>query len=525
MRTYAARVAGPGPKRAAVAGLVGAVSATALLALLHTVWPRVGFPPEVIAQGFARALPGGVATFFIEHLGELALPLALIVTAAVFAGSGAVTGLLIARAPVRDGTAAATLWCTASLLPLWALTVVLYRPDAGDASAPLFALATLPAYGTGGFFASRTLAGLAEERAAGERDTARRRVLRSLVLGTAAVALGVVDLGRLLYRRPDPGLQPLRLADVERTAAPAASARDGDIAATAGLSDELTDNDRFYVVDEEIIDPDIDPATWRLRVHGAVRRPFTLTYDDLTAMPAVEQFQTLECISNPVGGPLISNAKWTGVPLGDLLEGAGVLPDARQIVFRQYEGAYSDGVTVAAAMDPRVLVAIGMNGRVLPREHGFPARLLLPGVYGMKMVKWLGEIEAVTVPEVGYWERRGWSSAAIVKTMSRIDTPKDRADLGPATEVAGVAFAGDRGISRVEVSPDGGASWRRADLRRPLGPLTWVLWRASLELPGAATTVLVRAYDGSGRLQTAAGARPHPDGASGYDSKSVTVER
>jgi len=242
-------------------------------------------------------------------------------------------------------------------------------------------------------------------------------------------------------------------------------------------------------------------------------------------MRAVEQFQTLECISNPVGGPLISTAKWTGVPLRDLLERAGVRPGAAEVVFRQFAGEYSDSIGLAEAMEPEVLVAVGMNGRVLPREHGSPARVLIPGVYGMKMVKWLGDVEVVDAPHVGYWERRGWSKGAIVKTTSRIDTPADRADVSAAVTVAGVAFAGSRGVSRVEVSGDAGRTWQLAELRRPLSPLTWVLWQARIALPGAATTVVVRAYDGSGRPQTAQEARPHPDGASGYDSRSVTVER
>jgi DMSO/TMAO reductase YedYZ molybdopterin-dependent catalytic subunit len=219
---------------------------------------------------------------------------------------------------------------------------------------------------------------------------------------------------------------------VERRRAPPVSTSDTSIAATPGLSPEITPNDRFYVVDEEIIDPDIDPAGWRVSVKGNVDRPFLLGYDELTSMPAVERFQTLQCISNPVGGPLISNAKWTGVPLRDLLERAGMRPGAREVVFRQFEGDYSDSLSLAAAAAPAVLVALGMNDHVLPREHGFPARVLIPGVYGMKMVKWLGEIEVVDVPHAGYWERRGWSKEAVVKTMSRIDTPDDGADLAPA---------------------------------------------------------------------------------------------
>src|SRR5207247_2662546 len=160
---------------------------------------------------------------------------------------------------------------------------------------------------------------------------------------------------------------------------------------------------RFYVVNEEVLYPDVDPDTWSLEVGGHVDRPYRLTYQQLKAMRAVEQFQTLECISNFVGGDLISTAKWTGIPMPDLLERAGVRPGAVEVVSWSVDG-FADSVSLATAMRRTTLVAIGMNGRVLPREHGFPARLLVPGYYGMKMPKWMGRIEVVDHTFTGFWE-------------------------------------------------------------------------------------------------------------------------
>jgi DMSO/TMAO reductase YedYZ molybdopterin-dependent catalytic subunit len=255
-----------------------------------------------------------------------------------------------------------------------------------------------------------------------------------------------------------------------------------------------------------------------------VNRPLSLAYDELLRLPAVERFQTLECISNKVGGDLISTAKWVGIPLPMILERAGVRSSAAvEVVFRAAAG-YSDSLTIEQAMDESTLVAVGMNDHVLPREHGFPARLLSVGTYGMKNPKWLERIDVVARPYTGYWEDRGWSKRAIVKTGSRIDVPH-RGDVAskPVT-VAGLAFAGDREISRVEVSTDGGSTWQPAELKRPLSPYAWRLWKYRWTPPAGSgrSLIRVRAYDGRGVVQSAVPALPHPDGASGYDGTAIT---
>jgi DMSO/TMAO reductase YedYZ molybdopterin-dependent catalytic subunit len=346
-------------------------------------------------------------------------------------------------------------------------------------------------------------------------DPSRRALVRGLALGGVGFVVGWTGLGRLFVRRPNPGDRPLRLANV--SVAPRPSPVDGDAAfdAVPGLSAEITPLGSFYVVDEEIVDPDVDPEGWSLEIGGLVDRPYRMSYEELVSLSAVERYLTLECISNPVGGDLISTAKWTGVPLAGLLARAGVRDGAVEVVSTAI-GGYSDSVAVGEAMAPFALVAIGMNGHVLPREHGFPARLLLPGHYGMKQPKWLERIEVVDRPYTGYWEARGWSKAAVVKTMSRIDTAST--DHDGTYVVAGVAFAGDRGISRVEVSTDGGTSWREAELKTALSGTAWRLWRFELGAsPGQGARVLVRASDGDGEVQVQRATAPHPSGATGYD--------
>jgi DMSO/TMAO reductase YedYZ molybdopterin-dependent catalytic subunit len=242
-------------------------------------------------------------------------------------------------------------------------------------------------------------------------------------------------------------------------------------------------------------------------------------------MPAVEQHVTLQCISNFVGGDLVGTAKWTGVPLREVLERAGgVAPRAVRVVFHAV-GGYSDSLPLAKALDPATVVAYGMNDRSLPRAHGYPARIIAPGIYGMKNVKWLQRIEVVDYDYRGYWQRSdGWDNIAEIKTASRIDVPAELTMVAGEAVVAGVAWAGDRGIRGVEVSLDGGRTWTRAVLRRELAPAAWRQWRLPWR-PGPPGRVLlkVRATDGRGALQTAQERPPHPSGSSGYHEVDVVV--
>ncbi|MEO8323840.1 MAG: molybdopterin-dependent oxidoreductase, partial [Actinomycetota bacterium] len=236
-------------------------------------------------------------------------------------------------------------------------------------------------------------------------------------------------------------------------------------------------------------------------------------------------YVALSCVSNEVGGDLVGNSAWGGVRLKDVLEAAGVRSGAMDVVFRAADG-YSDSIPLELALDPSVLLAVSQNGEPLQQGHGFPCRVRIPAIYGMKNVKWLEEIEVVPTDFLGYWQKRGWSDVATVKTQARIDVAGDdgAASAGEETWVAGVAWAGDRKISKVEVSTDGGRAWAEAQLKQPLSDYSWRQW-AFRWIPEASGTVEVmcRATDGTGETQTPDPVPPHPDGASGYHAVKVSV--
>ena len=510
---------------ATVGGLSASVAATALSALVHTVVPAFAFPPASIAQILVRTTSGEVNSFFIGYLGHWALRLAVLGVAIAFALSGAVLGRLLGR---RRSLSA---WAVAAF-PLWVAAVALYPEVPQYMDRWVFAAVALPLHLVagivGGLVAAKLTAGMTDattvdeeivvpRRLPGQPQPTRRYFLVALGIGSAGIALGLANLGA---RLSDPGDKLLNLARVRKARRPQLAAGDAAFEGVDGLTPEITSNAAHYVVDEEIFDPVIDQAEWTLTIGGLVSEEIVLTYDDLVALEAQERYQTLVCISNEVGGDLISTARWTGVALKPLLERAGVDPGAAEVVFKAY-GGYSDSLQLDHAMDESTLIAIGMNGHVLPRAHGFPARLLSTGTYGYKNPKWLTEIVVVDKPYKGFWQHRGWDKAGKIKTMSRIDVPEGGDVEGPVT-VGGIAFAADRGISRVEVSSDGGATWDPARLKTPLSPLSWRLWLIEWEPPGSGEyELLVRATDGEGAVQISRHTSPFPSGSTGYDAVTV----
>ncbi len=311
----------------------------------------------------------------------------------------------------------------------------------------------------------------------------------------------------------------------------AAAARAG--AAAQSLFDrirglpEVTSTDKFYVVSKNPsgLDPKVDATKWSLEITGLVGKPVKLTVDEIRAMPSVNRYHTLECISNEVGGDLISNAMWKGVRFRDVIERAGgVNPKAIRFAFRCADG-YTEGVPVADAMRPDTMLAYEINGTPLPSAHGFPLRMLNPGHFGMKNPKWITKIEAVSTNFTGYWEASGWSDEAVVKTTSAFRVPNGDVKVGDV-ELGGIAYSGDRGVKEVEVSPDGGKTWVKAELKNPLGPYTWVLWAALWTPTGPGEyTLKVRAKDGAGTVQTSNETATLPDGASGYHAIRVRVKK
>ncbi len=353
----------------------------------------------------------------------------------------------------------------------------------------------------------------------------RRQFLVQFGGAVLAVTLGAWGLGALVGRR---GLSETAGKPISTPAAatPAATAASNGQAAAfvpaPGTRAEVTANADFYRIDNNIAGPpSIDEKTWNLKVLGLVNRALSLSYDDVRKMTPVHQDATLECISNEVGGDLISSTRWTGIRLRDVLNQAGLKDGVVEIKFSSIDG-YTESLPLESAMDERTLLVYAMNGEALTEAHGFPMRLYTPNRYGMKNPKWLTQIEAISSPYDGYWEVRGWDKQAIVKTTSVIDTiAADQAQNG-SVPVGGIAFSGARSISKVEVSVDGGP-WQEANLKEPISPLTWRLWRLDWKAAQGHHELRVRATDGQGAAQIEAVAPLHPDGASGYHSKQVDI--
>ena len=285
----------------------------------------------------------------------------------------------------------------------------------------------------------------------------------------------------------------------------------------------ITPNDEFYITSYRS-PPDIRVANWTLAINGLVKSPRTLTYPELLALPTVSEIVTLECVGNGVGGESIGTAKWDGVSLKSLLDQAGVDTQAYDVVLRAADG-YSDSFTLDRAMQGDVLIAHTMNGVPLPPGHGYPARIIVPGIYGMKNVQWLTEIELVNKDYQGYFQRQGWSDDATIQTRSWITDPQEGDAVSTQSiMMEGFAFSGTRGIRSVEISVDGGDNWRLTQLLPALSPYCWIFWNYSWQDPKSGYyRLLVRATDGTGALQSALDQKPFPDGGSGLQEISVTI--
>nr|MBA3302432.1 molybdopterin-dependent oxidoreductase [Acidimicrobiia bacterium] len=311
-----------------------------------------------------------------------------------------------------------------------------------------------------------------------------------------------------------------------RAAAPLPPLADGVDLAIDGLSPFVTPNDGFYRIDTALFVPQVIAEDWELRVHGMVERELRLSYAELLARPLVEADITLSCVSNEVGGDLVGNARWQGVRLADLLAEAGVRDGATQLVGRSVDG-FTNGFPTEVALDGRdALVAVGMNGEPLPIKHGFPVRLVVPGLYGyVSATKWLAEIELTTLDAFdGYWIRRGWSKDAPVKTQSRIDVPGGGGRLSPGRQpVAGVAWAPTRAVERVEVQVDD-EPWVEARLAEVPGDATWRQWVHQWDATPGTHRIRSRATDGRGATQPEERVPPIPDGATGWHAIEVVVE-
>jgi len=298
----------------------------------------------------------------------------------------------------------------------------------------------------------------------------------------------------------------------------------GSTAAATGSTPLLTPTAAFYVVSKNLDDPVVKAEGWQLSVKGLVKAPLTLSYQALQALPSVEQYRTLACISNDVGGSLMSNARWRGVPLAALLDQAGANPNAAFVLFGSVDG-YTESLAMAVARQPTTLIAYQMNGAPLLAKHGFPARIILAGRYGMKNPKWLTEVTVSADDKPGFWEQQGWDEQAVARTTSRIDGPQDGAGIPVGSiAISGVAYAGDRGIQRVEVQVEPGTTWQAATLQPITAVSTWAAWRYTWSPPKAGSyQISVRATDGTGALQAAQAQDSYPLGATGLHTITVQV--
>lgn len=395
------------------------------------------------------------------------------------------------------------------------------------ASGSLVAVSTAVAMGLGiaTWYGIRTWSGVTNRDVTDNDvvDMSRRRLIVGLA-GAAIVTAVAINVGRGKIRgRADAQLAALVLPDPVEIQLDPTTANDFDL---AGVSPIVVGNATFYRIDTALVVPTIDPEEWTLTIKGMVDREVVFTYDQIASMPLVERYVTLACVSNKVGDDLVGNALWTGVFLRDLLDIAGVQAGAEQIVGRSIDG-FTAGFPISAALDDRdALVAIGMNREILPASHGFPARLVVPGLYGyVSATKWLTEIELTTWDSFdGYWIPRGWSKEGPIKTQSRIDRPRNRAkvEAGPYT-LGGVAWAPTKGVELVEVQVDGGP-WMLAEVSEPLSENAWVQWKLDSRLPAGKHVISVRATDATGFTQTEANVSPRPDGAEGWHTIEVTAE-
>jgi DMSO/TMAO reductase YedYZ molybdopterin-dependent catalytic subunit len=361
-------------------------------------------------------------------------------------------------------------------------------------------------------------------RAAESGSPARRTFLLTSGAAVAVAAVGEVA-GRTLATRKNVSAAQ-RALRLPRPTEPAPPLPPGVNLPVPGISPFITPNGAFYRVDTALLVPQVDPAGWQLRIHGMVARPVTVTFDQLLHKPLIEHYVTLCCVSNPVAGPYIGNAKWLGVRLADLIREAGPLRGADQLLCTSVDG-FTSGTPLAVVLDGRdALVAVAMNGSALPVEHGFPARLVVPGLYGyVSATKWVVDIEVTTFASaVAYWAQRGWSQQAPVKTESRIDVPSSGTSVKAGrVAVAGVAWAQHKGIDAVEVRVAGG-QWQQAKLAEVPGIDTWRQWSWHWDAtPGGPYLIEARATDKTGYTQTSLMEPVAPNGATGYPSVLVTV--
>ncbi|HPZ95077.1 MAG TPA: molybdopterin-dependent oxidoreductase [Mycobacterium sp.] len=495
----------------ASAGAAGAVVAFGVTQLVSALVSPASDARAAVGAAIIDLTPGSVKEWAIQTFGTAdKLFLSVMVLAVVIAVAAMAATRERSRVPL--GTVTLLVFGGAGC------AAVLARPGAGL----LDAVPTL--VGTGcGVAVLRFLTASAPDGGTADTDTGRRRSLQTLAFLGLGTATGVG--GVLTSRRLQSVATEIETAGLPPVARPAPPIPPGVQPPLAGLPSFVTGNADFFRIDTALRVPQLSRRDWTLRIHGMVGREITYTFGDLQRFEPVQRAITLTCVSNPIGGDLISNAVWTGYRIRDLLRDAAIADDADMVLSTSVDG-FTVGTPVEALTDDRdALLAIGMNGVPLPPEHGYPARLVVPGLYGfVSATKWVVDLELTRFDRAeAYWTRLGWSAQAPIKTGSRIDVPRAGARLkaGPVT-LGGVAWAQGRGIGAVEVRIDD-AEWRPATLGAAYSHDTWRLWTFDWQATPGPHTITVRATDNTGTVQTADRSSPIPDGATGWPSITVDV--
>ncbi|MBO9624854.1 MAG: molybdopterin-dependent oxidoreductase [Microbacterium sp.] len=405
-----------------------------------------------------------------------------------------------------------------ALLGVIGAVIAVVRAD----GAPVAAIPSLVS-GVVGAMTVRALVGLGETASQGPvAAPERRRFLVWTAVATASglIAIAVSNVARTAAQSIEALRTAIRLPRPATAAAPVPAGAELEI---PGLAPVVTPNADFYRIDTALVVPQVDPKTWSLRVHGMVAREVVLTWDELVASPLQEADVTLACVSNTVGGDLIGNARWLGLPVREILARAGVDADADMVLSTSIDGFTASTPIEALTDDRDALLAIGMNGEPLPIEHGFPVRLVVPGLYGyVSATKWVTELEVTRFDRAtAYWTTRGWSERGPIKLQSRIDVPRGSAPAGD-TVIAGMAWQQHVGVRGVEVRVDGGA-WRPATLASAISDDTWVQWSIPWTAESGSHDIECRAIGADGTAQTDAVAPPAPDGATGWHRITVSV--
>jgi DMSO/TMAO reductase YedYZ molybdopterin-dependent catalytic subunit len=503
-----------------VAGIVAALFMVAVMLGMRSLW-GLATASELAGDRLAPFLP--VRFFFkllglagsYNHLKQLGAGGVL----ATFLAVGALGGVIYAVAQQRYGEDRradrflagwiVAVW-VASLAALWSVLGTNYGGLPPDTGAIATAVGLLVSYGVYGLLLTTLFRFLVVDAHTAATLPARPSAegRRALIVAGLGV-IGGLATGALL-----------RQAYLR-----AAYAYDGTENQAPGV-EPVTSNERFYVVTKNNIDPSPSRELWRLEIAGRLQQPRSYRYADLRALPAVTQETTLECISNRIGGGLMSNAIWKGVPLRTLLRASSPLPGGREVLCVGLDG-YTDTISAEKALNPTTLVAYEMNGVPLPIRHGFPARLIVPGFVGEKSVKWITRIEWLDRPAKGFYERQGWGPNFTIHTTARFDEPDFRTPIpvGRPVELRGIGFAGDRGVERVQVSLDDGVAWHDARLIYRGSAMAWVLWAFTWTPRRAGEYRLaVRAIDGTGAVQTGEWHGTIPEGTTGYHRVAARVE-